>query len=316
MSDKNKNKKSLLRDFLKYRSDELTGEERNSFERELQKDPFAEEAAEGFSRISAEDAEKDLSALQKRLDKRQSRRSPVVFYRIAAAVAVLTVISSIFIVTQRKNQVVTLSENISNEKKAPVSRPVSEPLQAPLEKSSDKKQVIPPPSPQKSITGIRTANNKIEEMQAKDQQQMTLTDSEITKPDLYVVTSNEVESKSVLADKRMDMARAAGAPTAAKSEKVRDYIPSQPVVGRDSFDIYLEKNIRNPEPDEYEEHVVIVNFKVNPDSTVSGIKIISSPGKDYSREAIRLIKDGPAWKPAEENGKLIEDEVRIRIVFK
>ena len=48
MSDRNKNKKSLLADFFRYQKDKLSGKERNSFERELQKDNFAREAAEGY----------------------------------------------------------------------------------------------------------------------------------------------------------------------------------------------------------------------------------------------------------------------------
>jgi hypothetical protein len=46
------------------------------------------------------------------------------------------------------------------------------------------------------------------------------------------------------------------------------------------------------------------------------IKIIRSPGNSFSDEVIRLINEGPAWKPAEENGIKIDDEIRIRIVFK
>ena len=164
--------------------------------------------------------------------------------------------------------------NISQEVKAPVSVPVPETLPKPAVKASDKKQVVPPPAPQKSKADDQSVDNK------------------------------------------MDMARAAGAPAAAKSEKNRDYFPPQPVVGRDSFDIYIEKNVRNPEPGSSVQHVVVVSFKVQTDSTTTGIKIITSPGKAWSREAIRLIKEGPAWKPAEKYGKIIEDEVMVRIVFK
>jgi hypothetical protein len=112
MSEKNKNTKRLLKDFIRYRQNRMTGEERNSFERELQKDPFAEEAAEGFSQHSADAIEEDILILQRRLVNKMNRRPVMIFYRMAAAVTVLIVVSAIFIVSQKKNKVVTLSENM------------------------------------------------------------------------------------------------------------------------------------------------------------------------------------------------------------
>jgi hypothetical protein len=50
--------------------------------------------------------------------------------------------------------------------------------------------------------------------------------------------------------------------------------------------------------------------------TIDSLKVVSSPGDEFATEAIRLIREGPAWKPAEKNGQVIDDEVRVRIVFK
>ena len=111
MSDKNKNNKSLLPDFLRYRRDEMTKLERNSFERELQKDPFTEEAEEGFASISPDEASTDLTSLHSRLRKRVQRKRGFAFYRLAASVAVLMIISSIFIIVERNKSGKQLSEN-------------------------------------------------------------------------------------------------------------------------------------------------------------------------------------------------------------
>lgn len=316
MSDKNKNKKSSLKDFFRYQGNEMTGEERNSFEKELQKDPFSEEAAEGFSHISAETAKEDISILQKLLMERSRRRSSIVFYRIAAAVAVLMVASAIFFVTQRKDRVVTLSENTYKENKSPVIGPERDALSKQEGKATEKKEVTPPPSPQKSKKDGRPVISKVADLQVAEPQEAITKDSEVTKPEITLITADEAAAESFATEKRMDMARAAGASANVKSEKISDYIPPQSAVGKDSFDIFLAKNIRNPEPENSIKQVVIIKFKVKVDSTITGIKIISSPGKAWSKEAIRLIKAGPAWKPAEENGKTIEDEVRVRVVFR
>ena len=65
MSVKNKNTSKKSRDFLRYLRDEMTGEEKNSFEKELQKDPFAEEAFEGFESVTPEEIKNDLADLKK-----------------------------------------------------------------------------------------------------------------------------------------------------------------------------------------------------------------------------------------------------------
>ena len=59
-----------------------------------------------------------------------------------------------------------------------------------------------------------------------------------------------------------------------------------------------------------------LSFSVHTDGSIDSIKIIRSPGKIFSDEAIRLLRSGPSWQPAEENGQIIEDQVRLRIVFK
>ena len=64
MSGRNKNIKTRFSDFLSYMKGELPEEERNLFERELQKDPFAEEAEEGFSTILPDDISEDFRRLQ------------------------------------------------------------------------------------------------------------------------------------------------------------------------------------------------------------------------------------------------------------
>jgi TonB family protein len=61
---------------------------------------------------------------------------------------------------------------------------------------------------------------------------------------------------------------------------------------------------------------VVLSFTVTLNGNLANIKVVRSPGKSFSDEAIRLLQSGPGWKPASENGAIIEDEVRVRIVFK
>ena len=118
MSHKNKNREKLLSDFVHYQRNEMTGEERNSFEKELQKDSFAEEAAEGFSLLSPEEISRDLIYLQNRIKSRTVKRHRFMVYRIAASVAVLMVISTLLIVIDRNKTSKQLAVNsVQPEKK-------------------------------------------------------------------------------------------------------------------------------------------------------------------------------------------------------
>ena len=118
MSHKNKNREKLLSDLVHYQRNEMTGEERNSFEKELQKDSFAEEAAEGFSLLSPEEISRDLIYLQNRIKSRTVKRHRFMVYRIAASVAVLMVISTLLIVIDRNKTSKQLAVNsVQPEKK-------------------------------------------------------------------------------------------------------------------------------------------------------------------------------------------------------
>ena len=100
MKEKDKDKKPGFTDFLKYRGNNLDGNEKNSFERELQKDPFAAEAEEGFSSVDPSLLGKDMSDLEKRLKSRTGNERRIVWYRIAASIAVLVVITQIFFIAR------------------------------------------------------------------------------------------------------------------------------------------------------------------------------------------------------------------------
>jgi ferric-dicitrate binding protein FerR (iron transport regulator) len=82
----------------------MTEKERNAFEKELQKDPFAEEASEGFSSVDTEAAGRDLADLNRRMGKRISAGTRRLWYGIAASVTVLLAISAILVLNRPENR--------------------------------------------------------------------------------------------------------------------------------------------------------------------------------------------------------------------
>jgi outer membrane biosynthesis protein TonB len=101
MPDRSKNRKKELEDFLRYSQDQMSEEERNAFERSLLLDPFDAEALEGLSSITPEEATADLARLQDKVRRRTTKRietsrtTRTMWYRVAAAVAVLLVVTSV-----------------------------------------------------------------------------------------------------------------------------------------------------------------------------------------------------------------------------
>jgi len=84
-------------EYLKYLKGELSGKERHSFERGIEADPFDMEALEGLEMMSPEEVEEDLLSMHDRLRKRLHRRRRRALYSIAATVASLLIVSTVFI---------------------------------------------------------------------------------------------------------------------------------------------------------------------------------------------------------------------------
>jgi TonB family protein len=95
------------------------------------------------------------------------------------------------------------------------------------------------------------------------------------------------------------------------------YNGAGPEGGLEAYKVYMEQNIRFPAGDTITKRgVVILTFNVSKEGTISRIQTLRSPGKPFTDEAIRLLKQGPPWKPARNESGPVDDVVRMRIVFK
>ncbi len=95
------------------------------------------------------------------------------------------------------------------------------------------------------------------------------------------------------------------------------YSSAEPIGGYKPFRDYVEENIVFPEgytPGERE--LVILTFTVTSSGSISNIEPLRSPGEPFTREATRLLQQGPEWSSARVNGDPIDEQVRMRIVFK
>jgi len=90
-----------------------------------------------------------------------------------------------------------------------------------------------------------------------------------------------------------------------------------PIAGFDSFTTYVRENLRFPAEDTIARRaVVVLRFTVTPEGIIRDIRPLHTDGEAYTREAERLLLEGPPWNPATEQERKIEDHVRLRFVFK
>jgi hypothetical protein len=418
MEGKKKYSKTGFPGFMRYFGNNLTGREKNSFERELQKDPFAEEAEEGLFSLGPDALKKDMHRLSGRLKRRTSGSRKIIIYRIAATVAVLMTLSTVYVLLRRSEEIKQSDETVTLE----ISR--SEPIKAEkAEAVPDEKRVqsirdeekkskadqqgaagqtaqnyerklirdtivnedkisvneiiaadnisnISPAAPLERSLIVNNATRKVRGRVISEEDQLpvpgaslhikgtniaTISDSngdfKLTvpeKPEALIVASfigmvtkevkishdtllkvslspsamalSEVVVTGYSTRSRSAEVGAAGAADKAVMKKEAldiEYTHPEPVTGKKDFDDYIENNIRKPDDlKSGEKAVVVLSFIVRNNGTPDSIKVVRSPGNVFSVEAIRLIKEGPKWKPATENGNPIEEEARVRIVFK
>lgn len=328
MRGKGKNKRSALSDFLRYSGKKMTNPERNAFEREFQKDPFSEEASEGFASIDTKAVEEDVFILKKRLKSRTKRKQRIIYYRIAASVAVLMVISSIFILIERNRSSMEINK-IKNDKVAlaipepsPViksagNQEVKEKRSAPEGKKENKSAPVAPVR-ETEKKEIQTVSTKPAAGQAKENNRAL----DISEAERIVAADQVAVSKSITAGRpgnSVEFEKKVSQTGYRIEKKVSQsgYNPPEPIQGRKGFESYIEENLRIPdELKKGEKDSVVMSFIVRSNGIIDSIKIIRSPGRSFSDEAIRLIREGPLWKPANEKGLPVDEEVRIRIVFK
>ncbi len=101
-------------EYLKYLKGELSREERYTFERDLQADPFEMDAIEGMEQVPVGELEEDLLSLHANMHKRLKRRRRRTFYYAAASIASLLIVGTVFLNIYNINPK-SAQETISND---------------------------------------------------------------------------------------------------------------------------------------------------------------------------------------------------------
>ena len=81
---------------------------------------------------------------------------------------------------------------------------------------------------------------------------------------------------------------------------------------------YLKKNVRYPAicKEQGLQGRVIVQFVVNPDSTISDAQVIKPVNPHFDKEALRVVNAMPKWVPGKIRGKTVRVRFTVPVTFR
>jgi periplasmic protein TonB len=87
--------------------------------------------------------------------------------------------------------------------------------------------------------------------------------------------------------------------------------------GQKALQQYISEKVQYPPMaiENDEQGRVFVSFVVEKNGTISNVKVMKGVSKELDREAIRVIKCSPLWKPARVRMRKVRSRCHIPIVF-
>lgn len=107
---------------------------------------------------------------------------------------------------------------------------------------------------------------------------------------------------------------------ASDEDQVYEVVENNPEFpgGDEALMAYLQKNIKYPAiaQDNGIQGRVIIEFVVNRDGSVVDPKVMKSLDPSCDKEAMRVIKAMPKWKPGRQRGKAVRVKFRVPVLFR
>jgi hypothetical protein len=299
----------------------------------IPRDEFEEEASEGLGRLSREEASEDMAELKARMERRLGRPRNI-WLPAAAATVILLVASAIYVSLFREQpqameEMALAREVITDTALIAMASPIEK--QESIYPGVAGNQVSETASfrARRAETAVsvtadsethgvaeeakEAASDRVMEMVADEAMVLEVAEEEAVS-EVVVVSMPRME-KAATSDKKEKAAEAM--PAAGKAAATADYRPPVPVGGMDEFTRWIARNIRYPETVRPRvKQVVEVSFTVLADSTLADLRAVQTPGEPFTREAFRLLHEGPEWIPAAGGGTQRDQTVVLSFIFR
>lgn len=331
-----------------YLDKQMTEDEVVAFEKLLSDDPFLSDALDGLKQIKQTDAIKDISTINVVNGKIYNNKT--LYLVISSVVIVVFIVLTVVIFMKKdwgKKIEIKSLETIYPE--ANIDKPEGELLVSEFdstlfmdsttteeldntqvlieqlkiktektENNTEKKQVKSATKKEsvrhslEPLTSIPATVDHLQVTATPEKDMVKLTSDTVNRP----LSDNSTNQMSVLVEGVTNEHDASGVSATLKTEGAN--AAPKPLGGFDLFNQYIDNNIQYPEIDGNQKRVSLkVQFKVSINGVPKNISVVRGSENDaFVSEAIRLVQNGPKWSPAIKDGKPVEQDVSIRIVFK
>lgn len=108
-----------------------------------------------------------------------------------------------------------------------------------------------------------------------------------------------------------------GSTSSRTVEEAASFQTAEPQGGKASLRRYLLESMSYPQEalNNKVQGKVTVRFTVQPDGALTDFEVMKGIGSGCDEELIRLLKEGPSWKPAKQGDTPVPDKVKVRLRF-
>ncbi|WP_031527349.1 energy transducer TonB [Dyadobacter crusticola] len=312
-----------LKDFERYQSGTMSFEEQHAFEKRLLSNPAFAEAYEGFLLLSPTAAEAEMISnaladkLAERLARNKSREAYLWSYASAAAILITAgVFWIVFSQTRTVEEVgqtptlieqpiVKAKETAPEQKSAPVA---PAPLLPKKQKSARPLPVNAAAEPELNIAAAPPVMQDILADSLPVGARVAVAEPV---PSAFVAPPSSIQlfKKSAPAKVSRSSSRLVSDGVLNEQFDAQSDGKPQPQAGWQDYLSYIRQNTPHHEGNE----TVIVSFMVKSDGTLTDIK---ATGKlSLQQSAIDIVRNGPPWTPAKQNGISLDAPAQVAIYF-
>jgi hypothetical protein len=307
----------------------------------MNKDPFLDDAIDGFSLLSPDVLQKDLKLLNNKLKKQLNKRNPlpVLFFKIAASIVIIVAISTIIKITSNKTPFQNLSyNNIDSIKSEIIEKQTLQPIENADIKINRTVEPVKPNNQKKKKT---ETDNFSKSKKQKKTKTKTTTQTDISVNGKSQNKTSEIAASNTIPPETVTIKLSE--PNTTNNKKTKLYnqekmqgIQSAPLLKQNNIEIeiiYKEKYTVHTVPNggikEFENYI---NNNVNTDTLKSSVSArylltIDSKGNLYyiklkdektviNKKLFQLITESFPWQPASNKGKNIKEKVILKITIK
>jgi protein TonB len=161
---------------------------------------------------------------------------------------------------------------------------------------TEQKVKPPPPPPPKQVTQIKIVEDDVE---VEDELDIDVEADDQTEVEEYVPPVEDEEE--------------------VEEAEIFTVVESMPTFpgGMGALMKYLAENIKYP-PLAKESGIqgrVFINFVVEPDGSISNVKVLRGIGGGCDEEAVRVVKNMPKWSPGKQRGKPVRVSYNLPVKF-